>query len=279
MMNFFSMFFSQRRVPVFVLLLFVTASISAQCDARNAAFTAGERLTYQAYYNWHFIWVNGGEVLFKTDPITYRQKPAMKLTALAKTHKKYDVLLTIRDTFIAIIDTSRLEPLWSARSVKEGSYVANEYYRFDYDKKQIVTSLKVDKKPDRNLTVPMKECTMDLLTMVYKARNIDFSKYRTSDKIPTRMIVDGVIHDLYITYLGKEIIKTKDQNQTFRCIKFKPMLMKGTLFDAGEDMTVWVTDDANRIPVMVEAKITIGSVKAILFDAKGLRHPITAEVK
>jgi len=44
-------------------------------------------------------------------------------------------------------------------------------------------------------------------------------------------------------------------------------------------MTVWVTDDRNRIPIIVEARILIGSVKAVFTGAEGLRHPITAEVK
>ena len=43
-------------------------------------------------------------------------------------------------------------------------------------------------------------------------------------------------------------------------------------------MTVWVTDDNSRIPIIVEAKILIGSVKAIFTGAEGLKYPITAEI-
>ena len=48
------------------------------------------------------------------------------------------------------------------------------------------------------------------------------------------------------------------------------MLVEGTIFKGGEDMTIWVTDDGNRVPIMVEAKILIGSVKAIITGAEGL---------
>ena len=91
------------------------------------------------------------------------------------------------------------------------------------------------------------------------------------------MVVDGEIHDIYIRYLGKETIKNRD-GRTFKCLKFSPLLVEGTIFESGEDMTVWVTDDANRIPIIVEAKILIGSVKAVFVDAINTRHPITAEV-
>lgn len=91
------------------------------------------------------------------------------------------------------------------------------------------------------------------------------------------MLVDGEIHNLYIRYLGIETIKTRE-GRRFRCLKFKPLLVEGTIFKSGEDMTVWVTDDKNRLPIIVEAKVLIGSVKAIFADAEGLRHPIEAEI-
>jgi hypothetical protein len=57
------------------------------------------------------------------------------------------------------------------------------------------------------------------------------------------------------------------------------LLIEGTIFKGGEDMYVWVTDDKNRIPVLVEAKILIGSVKAYLESAKGLRNSSDARIE
>ena len=51
------------------------------------------------------------------------------------------------------------------------------------------------------------------------------------------------------------------------------------MFKGGEDLFVWVTDDQNRIPVLVEAKILVGSVKAMLAGSSGLRNPVTAKIK
>lgn len=91
------------------------------------------------------------------------------------------------------------------------------------------------------------------------------------------MIIDGELHNLYIRYLGIEIIKNRD-GKWYRCLKFSPLLVKGTIFESGEGMTVWVTDDLNRLPIIVEAKILVGSVKAVFYEAKGLKYPMTAEV-
>ena len=79
---------------------------------------------------------------------------------------------------------------------------------------------------------------------------------------------------MYIRYLGKDNIKTKYGK--FRAIKFKPLLIKGTIFEGGENMTVWVSDDRNRIPVRVESPISVGSVKVDMISYRNLRYPLSS---
>lgn len=257
---------------------FIPQMLMAQCSDQNSAFKAGEKVKYHAYYNWHFIWMNAGEVFFQVEKATHQSKPAYKLTSIGSTYKNYDPFYKVRDTFISVVDTVSIRPYLFHRKTNEGSYTAYETYRFDYDKKTISSAVSKEKAPYVNTMLPLKDCTLDLLSMVYRARNIDFAKYRVNDKIPIRMVVDGGIHDLYIRYLGKEQVVTRDKRR-FNCLKFKPLLMAGTIFEEGEDMTVWVTDDPNRIPIVVEAKILIGSVKAMFVEVSNPRYPLTSEVK
>jgi len=77
--------------------------------------------------------------------------------------------------------------------------------------------------------------------------------------------------------LGKVVLKTKDGNK-YNCIKFSALLIEGTIFKGGEDLFVWVTDDENRIPVMIEAKIIVGSVKALLSGTEGLRNETSVKI-
>ena len=252
--------------------------VLAQCGEINTTFKAGEKVRYNAYYNWHFIWMNAGEVWFTVDKADYQSNPAYKLSAIGTTFKGYDAFYKVRDTFVSYVDTAWVRPMHFQRKTNEGSYSTYETYNFDYSRKTISSSVSKDKEPYVHATLPLKECTLDLLSMVYRARNIDFSKFRVNEKIPIRMVVDGAIYDLYIRYLGKEQVTTRDQ-RTYKCLKFSPLLMAGTIFEEGEDMTVWVTDDRNRIPIVVEAKILIGSVKAMFVNAENTRYPITSEVK
>ena len=83
------------------------------------------------------------------------------------------------------------------------------------------------------------------MSQVYYARNIDYSKYKVNDTIPFNLFLVNEVNKVYIRYLGKETIKSKYGK--FKCLKFRPLLLQGSMFNAGEKMTVWVSDDDNRL--------------------------------
>jgi len=114
-------------------------------------------------------------------------------------------------------------------------------------------------------------CLFDIMSAVYYFRSVDFNQYKPGDRIPLNMILDSESYNLSMRYLGKEEVKTRDKKK-YKCIKFAIQLVEGTIFKGDEDAVIWVTDDENKVPVIVEAQIIVGSVKAILSDAKGLKH-------
>ena len=73
--------------------------------------------------------------------------------------------------------------------------------------------------------------------------------------------------------MGKEDISTKYGK--FHAIKIVPLLIEGTVFKGGEKMTVYVSDDANHIPLRIESPITVGSIKVDLMHYENLRYPVT----
>lgn len=92
------------------------------------------------------------------------------------------------------------------------------------------------------------------------------------------MVFNDGVYDLYIRYVGKDQIKLKN-GKTYNALKFKPLLAEGKMFEKGEGMTIWISDDENKIPLMVESKLKIGSVKAMLTSEKHTAHPMTSEIK
>ena len=91
------------------------------------------------------------------------------------------------------------------------------------------------------------------------------------------MFLDDQVYNLYIRYLGKEQIKTR--YGTFNTIKIRPLLIEGTIFKGGEKMTVWVSDDANHVPVRVDSPILVGSIKVDLIGYENLRNAFTGFLK
>ncbi|MFN6082742.1 MAG: DUF3108 domain-containing protein [Bacteroidota bacterium] len=55
--------------------------------------------------------------------------------------------------------------------------------------------------------------------------------------------------------------------------------MEGRVFKDQEAITMWVTDDENKIPLRVQSEIWVGSLKADLIEMKGIRNPLSSKVK
>lgn len=247
-------------------LLFIT-HISAGddfCGIRNLAFQQGEVINYNIYYNVIGLYVNAGEASFTNTLEKLANKPAYHVVGTGRSNSRYDWIFKVRDKYETYIDTANLQPMKFIRNVDEGGYKKIENITFNQQANTAITQQGVYKVPN---------CIQDVLSSIYYARNIDFNKYKEGDKIPFSMFMDNEVHNLYLRYMGKETVKTKYGK--FNTIKFKPLLIKGTVFEGGEKMTVWVSDDANHVPVRIESPIVVGTVKIDMMGFSNLRHPLT----
>jgi Protein of unknown function (DUF3108) len=241
------------------------------CDVSNTAFSSGEEIVYETSYNWGFVWLDAGKVVFNVSKDTYKGISCYKASGTGGTYPSYDWIYKVRDRFECWMDTVSLKPYRYIRDVKEGGRTFyNECY-FNYIKGKAYCITKEQKKLPRLDTVPIGYCSCDPLTMIYYSRNADFSKCKVNDTIPISLFLDNKTYSLYLRYLGKDKLKT-DNKSTWNCIKFSPLLVEGTVFKGGEGMVVWASDDKNRIPLFVEAPIAIGTVKAKIVSWKGLRN-------
>jgi hypothetical protein len=235
------------------------------CGIRNTTFNAGENITYNVFYNVAGIYVNAGTANFIVSLDKVNNVTCYHVVGEGRSNSSYDWIFKVRDKYETYFDTSNLQPVKFIRNVDEGGYKKNENVTFNQSTNTAITTAGVFKVPN---------CVQDVLSSLYYARNIDFSKYKVDDKIPFDMFLDNEVFHLYLRYLGKETVKTKYGK--FRAIKFKPLLVKGTIFQGGEKMTVWVSDDANHIPLRVESPIIVGSIKIDMMQYRNLRHPLTS---
>ena len=242
--------------------------VYTKCGIINNSFAAREVLKYDVGYKMGWIWISAGVVDFKIEEGNMFNKACYHITGFGKTHKSYDWFFKVRDKYETYIDKQTMLPLKFIRDVNEGGYKIYNDVTFDRENNK-VTSVKG--------TFDVPECTHDVLSAIYYSRCINFNSYTKNDTIPLTLFLDNKVYKSYIRYLGKETVKT-DFGKV-RCVKFKPLLIEGTIFEGGESMVVWATDDENRIPVLIESPILVGSIKAELKSYSNLRNNFTALVE
>ena len=265
------------RIVITVVFVLSGYNILAQCVEKVTAFKPGEKLSYEAYYNWGFIWIHAGDVQFTVSQKKYLNKNVYYFDATGNSLKSYDWLFKVRDRFQSMVEMQLFAPVWAERSTQEGNYKAYENYSFGPNGK-IYSVVENSTKPYKRDSLKASSCTYDVLSLIYGFRSISFDKYKPNEKIPLKIVLDNQLYSLFVRYLGKETIKARD-GKKYRCIKVSALLIEGTIFKGGEDMLIWITDDENKIPVLVEAKILIGSVKACLTKIEGANSEIKALVK
>jgi len=249
-----------------VLLTGIPLLALSQANVTSAhAFQPREKISYNVYYNVIGIYVNAGTATFTTSGERFQNTDVFHVVGEGSTNPKYDWIFKVRDRYESYFNTTDLQPLKFIRQINEGKYKKHEEVTFNQQANTATTKNGVYKVPEN---------VQDVISVMYYARNINYDQYNSGDKIPFSMFLDDKVYNMYINYIGKETITTK--YGTFKAIKLKPLLLKGSIFDGGEKMTIWVTDDPNHIPVRVESPIVVGSVKVDLMHYEKLRHPITA---
>ncbi len=264
-----------RAIWIIVFFSVVQLNVLGQCNVEQRVFRAGEEITYKAFYNWNFIWLEAADVKFTVKD--YPEQNAFKLISIGNSLPKYDWFYMVRDTFRSHIHKQTLKPFYYHRNTREGSYRVNNRYRLNWQKKLAYTDTKNSEFGNIKDTLKLPDCTFDVLSAIYFTRSMSFNNKSVGEKIPLTFIIDNEIYELYIRYLGKETLTTRVGDR-YKCIKFSILLVEGTIFSGGEEMTVWATDDKNHMPVQVEAKIMVGSVKAVLTSYENIKYPNEAKL-
>ncbi|WP_321289535.1 DUF3108 domain-containing protein [uncultured Sunxiuqinia sp.] len=268
---------SALRAAIFSVLLFNAFLLNSRPGKAQAVFIPQEELTYGAYYNWHFIWINAGEVIFSTDTVRVNEKKMWRFLAIGKTYKAYDFFYTVRDTFSSRVNFSNFQPDYFIRKVNHAKSSTVHEYQFNDISRKIYSYVKREDQPFIHDTLVWEPTVSDMLSMVYDFRNFNFDGLKKSDQVNFKMLVDNKTEDLYFRYRGEEVVKTRN-GRKFHCHHVIIRLLGGDFFPDGEYMNVWFTADQNRIPVKVETKILVGSVNAILTNVEHIKYPLTSEI-
>jgi len=215
-------------------------------------FGVGERLKFEIKYG--FVSA-GTATLGIPETVTERGYECYHILSLAESNSFFSAFFTVRDVAESYLDTRELVPRRFEKRLREGDYRAHDIVLFDHDRHVAL----YPKRNDR--LVPISAGSQDILSSLYYVRMMDLVVGR-STFIDNH--ADKKNYPLEIKVLRKERVEVPAGR--FDCLVVEPVMRGAGLFSHQGRLTVWLTDDAARIPVLMKSKIMVGSISAVLTD-------------
>ncbi|MCX6258306.1 MAG: DUF3108 domain-containing protein [Bacteroidia bacterium] len=244
---------------IIVLSMYLNGTIPFQTYSN--AYQAGENLKYKLHYGW----INGGYASLKVENSKVNDTDVLRIVLNGKTTGLTDKLYRVNDTYESYVLPKNGLPLKAIRNIHEQNY--RDYNEVIYNQENdFVISQKTGKHfvPDN---------TLDILSAFYYLRNLLMDKGSSgltiNDIITLTTFFGDEIYPLIIKYKGTEKINT--DLGTIRCLRFQPVTEVGRVFKDNDDMTIWISDDLNYVPIRVQFELFIGSVKCDLIEYSGLK--------
>ncbi len=228
----------------------------------NLAFKAGELLTYRMHYGI----IDAGEAILEVKPDIkfFGDRKVYHIVGTGYTTGTTDWFFKVRDRYETYLDKDALLPWYFVRRVNEGGFKFSQDYVFDH------FNNKVSIGNNQKMDVPAG--IQDMVSAFYAARNLDLGKAKKGDVYSLTCFMDKELWPLKIKFIRREVIKT-DLGEVYSLL-FRPVVQKGRVFKQDDDLSVWISDDDNHIPLRIEAKILVGSVKMDLKAYKNLANPL-----
>jgi len=253
-----------KRAFQFCLIL-LCLPLQAQND--SLVFKEGEFLKYKVHYGLLNAGFTSLEINETDDPGT--------LHAVGKgwTTGMVGVFFKVDDTYETYFDKNTKRPKHFIRKINEGGYTKDKEIFFDFKKHKARV---INHKRKRDSTYFIQNDVQDMLSSFYYVRTLDFSSLKENDSIDVNMFMDESMYNIRVLVMGRERIKTGFGE--IDCVKIRPLVLEGRVFKDEENVTLWISDDKNKIPVRIKASILVGSVKAELVEARGLIHPFALKI-
>lgn len=243
----------KNRIYILCIILLLPLAGSAQNHFRE-----GEKFVFQVYFGL----INAGQLNTSLEMDTLRGKKVFFAQAFAKTVGLADRLFQLRERYEGYFDTLTLLPYRSIRDIKEGNYTRYNVVDYYHDSLSVTSLLSGKHEVPGDIR--------DMTSVFYYVRNIDFNSLPYDHEIHVNTFFDDDLFPFNVRYRGKETIKTRMGE--YNCIKLVPIVEPGRIFKHDDDMTLWITDDPNRVPVRVKFDLIVGSVKCDLIEYSGLKY-------
>ena len=251
-----------------ILVLFLTSiSIGYSQVPMKAqeptAFQEGESFKFRIHYGL----VTAGYATLKVNQ-DQNKASAYHIKGFGETTGLSRLFFKVEDYYESHIDKETNLPYKFIRKINEGGYTKDKVIEFDQDNQKAVVH---NKKKDVKTTFDTNPDVHDMISSFYYLRNfLDVNNLKEGEEAQLTMFFDQKNYPFKIRFLGRDTIRTKFGKVP--CLMFRPLVLSGRVFKEQESLTIWVSDDDNKMPIRIKASLAVGSLKADLVEYKGLKN-------
>jgi hypothetical protein len=225
-----------------------TPAVLESLGIPHRPFGVGERLVFSI--EWGFIKA-GDATLEVRSLVRWKGEPCYLFMSEAWSNSSFTAFFPVRDVVKSFAGARDLASRKFEKHLREGKFAADVEVGYDQTAHTV-------HYPDGQLvaTTPLAR---DILASFYYARTqpLVVGKSFFIDNH-----TDRVNYPLEVNVLRKEHVRVHAGE--FDCIVVQPVLRYPGLFEQKGKLTIWLTDDARKMPVMMRSKIVIGSINAAL---------------
>lgn len=252
-------------LPVILLASAGQASAGQSPDLASL-YREGERLAYDVTW----LGIKAGEATLEArGVVSLNGHQTYHLVTTAQSTPLISKIYRVDDRTESFLQTDPLRALRFDKNLREGRYRHNSQTVFDHEK-GVATFRYLDFSPvPRGITrldeaerygkyvsqeFPLTPGALDELSVLYYVRTLPLVANTT---VTARVFASRKNWELEVKVLGRETLETVlGRRET---LKVEPLLKFEGIFQRKGRMIVWLTDDAERIPVQMKSQIIIGS--------------------
>lgn len=247
--------------------------------AHYFAFDPQEKIKFDVYFKWGILMPKAGEATLSMKNDDFLGKDVYKQQLLFKTTSMFDKIYKMRDT-VESYTTRNLESVFYQKRVNEGGYYLVDETAFNHKK---VNPHVMSKRFDRNrvkfdtLMVCSQNQMFDMLNISLFFRGMNFSNLQVGEERTANVVVGRDIIKSIFRYDGQAIVER--DNVKYKTLKITVDIFDEAFQESKEALEIWVSDDKNRVPIKIRAKLKIGAAEVYLSSLTGNIHPFSARIE
>jgi hypothetical protein len=256
-----------KKIIIFLLVI-ITLGFDTQ---KEEAFAGGEFLKFRMHYGL----LNAGYATIEVKDETLNNEPVFHVVGKGFSTGMTKFFFEVEDVYESYIDKDTRNPYRFVRKINEGGYTKNQEGFFNQRTNRILVK---DYKHKTEKAFDFPKNAQDILSSFYYLRNYpNINKIKEGESVIIDMFFDDEITKFKLKFIGREDIKTKFG--VVSTMIFRPLVQSGRIFKEQESLTLWISDDYNKIPIRIKASLLVGSLKADLEEYKGLNNPFKVKAK